>query len=112
MAKMMNQPGRGVSDWIVQRLSAYILLAYFTVLAAWWLFGDDGFLAWYGFIMSTPMKIFSVLAVLSLAGHAWVGMWTVGTDYIKPVCIRQGYQIAIALALAIYVIWTLTIFWG
>ncbi len=36
-----------------------------------------------GFFAQLPMKMFSTLAVLATAAHAWIGMWTVGTDYIR-----------------------------
>ena len=30
------------------------------------------------------MKIAGTLAVLSTVAHAWIGLWTMGTDYIRP----------------------------
>jgi succinate dehydrogenase / fumarate reductase membrane anchor subunit len=30
----------------------------------------------------TVMRIFSYWLLLSLAAHAWIGMWTVFTDYL------------------------------
>ena len=34
------------------------------------------------------MKIFSLAALVSICAHAWIGMWTLSTDYLKPVVLR------------------------
>ena len=113
MAKSVTNFSRnGVSDWLVQRVSAVVLTAYLLVLVAWYLLCDGGFENWQMFMFSLPMKIFSILAVLSLVGHAWVGIWAISTDYLKHVCVRLAFQIATVLALLVYLIWALTIFWG
>ena len=113
MAKSVtNFSGNGVSDWLVQRVSAVVLTAYLVTLVVWCVACGGGYEKWHSFMMSMPMKVFSILAVLSLVGHAWVGVWAISTDYIKPVCVRLAFQIATILALLVYLIWALTIFWG
>jgi len=64
------------------------------------------------------MKVFSTLAVLATAAHAWIGMWTVGTDYIRAhyfgahaTALRVIYQFACLAALFVYVVVGLQIFW-
>ena len=59
------------------------------------------------------------LAILSLAAHAWIGMWAVGTDYLtermmgsKGNVLRLAFQIACSLVIFIYVIWGIQILWG
>ena len=37
---------------------------------------------WKALFEQTWMRIFSLLAILSLAAHAWIGMWAVLTDYL------------------------------
>lgn len=61
-------------------------------------------------MLSMPMRLFSVLAVISLAGHAWVGMWTVFTDYIKSSGLRLVLQAAMILAVIVYLFWGVMIF--
>jgi succinate dehydrogenase / fumarate reductase, membrane anchor subunit len=58
------------------------------------------------------MRIFSLLALLSLFYHAWIGIWTVITDYIKPVALRLIIEIIVVLALICYLIWGIEILWG
>ena len=112
--------GSGSRDWIVQRLSA-VILAVYTILSLGWILLHPGFdyTAWYGFMMTLPMKIFSLLAILSLVGHAWVGMWTVFTDYITPAQVgpsasayRLILQCATIVAIIVFMVWGIQIFWA
>ena len=68
---------------------------------------------------SVPMVLFSTLMVLSTAAHAWIGMWTVGTDYIRDhyfgrhsTAFRMAYQGGCLLILFVYVVWALQLFWS
>lgn len=110
----------GVSDWILQRVSAVILAVYFVVIIAWLLWaGEVTYTAWHDFMTCTVMRIFSLLAILSLAAHAWIGMWTVFTDYLtvrqmgaKASFIRLLAQVVMGLAIFVYVVWGIIILWG
>ena len=42
------------------------------------------FAALTAFFGSPAMKIAGTLAVLSTVAHAWIGLWTIGTDYLRP----------------------------
>ena len=57
------------------------------------------------------IRIFTLLAVLSLAAHAWIGLWTVGTDYIKATAVRIAYQSLVILILLALLLWTVQIIW-
>ena len=97
-------------DWIVQRISAVILAVYSLVMVAWFLTHKPTFELWQGFMLSLPMRLFSLLAVIALAGHAWVGMWTVFTDYIKSSGLRLVLQSAMIIATIVYLFWGVMIF--
>ena len=65
------------------------------------------------------MQAFSTMAILSIVAHAWVGMWTIGTDYIRPhyfggiaTTARFIYQTVCILMLFFYTVWALQIFWS
>ena len=110
----------GVSDWILQRVSAVILAVYFVVIVGW-LFNvsDLSYTAWHDFMTCTVMRVFSLLAIVALAAHAWIGMWTVFTDYLtvrqmgsKASFIRLLAQVGMALVIFVYVVWGIMILWG
>lgn len=110
----------GMSDWLVQRVSAVILAVYMVVILGWIaLQGEVTYENWSAFMGSTCMRIFGLMALASLAGHAWVGLWTVTTDYLtvrqmgaKATFLRLAAQVGMGTLVFVYVVWGLKIFWG
>ncbi len=108
----------GLSDWLVQRVTAVILAAFFAFIALK-LVGGVTYAEWAALFAQTWMKVFTLLAVLSLGAHAWIGMWGVFTDYLterlmgsKGNVLRIGLQLLTSLALVVYVIWAVQIIWS
>ena len=115
---------RGLLDFVVQRVSAFIMAAYVCVLLWFFLANDMSHQVLVDFFLSTPMQIFSALTILSILGHAWVGLWTIGTDYIQrahlefipglanfSTAIRFSYQAVCLLVMSIYLIWAMKLIW-
>jgi succinate dehydrogenase / fumarate reductase, membrane anchor subunit len=103
----------GLRDWVVQRVSSIILALYVLFLLGFILFNPSlDYFTWQQLFANGWMRIFSLLTLLSLMAHAWVGMWTIVTDYIKPPVLRLLVQVIIVLALIIYFIWGVEILWG
>lgn len=107
----------GLSDWLVQRVTAVILLAFFGFIAVR-LAGGVNYSEWSALFAQTWMKVFTLLAVLSFAAHAWIGMWGVFTDYLterllgaKGNVLRIGLQLLTSLSLVVYVIWAVLVIW-
>ena len=110
----------GVHDWLVQRVSAVILLAYFVFLAIY--VGRNPeltYLQWQSLFASTWMRAFSLMALLSLCAHAWIGMWTVFTDYLTSNVLGQAatvvrllFQLLCLLVLFAYFVWCVKILWS
>ena len=108
----------GLTDFIVQRVTAVILAAYTFCLVGFFLTGEPTtHERLVGFFGSMPMQVFSTLALLATLAHAWIGMWTVGTDYLRPAHIgaatrvRFVYQIACLLTMFVYLVWALRLIW-
>ena len=103
----------GLYDWMIQRVTAVILLAY-TIFMIGYLLLNPGldYAQWSSLFECTSMRIFTLLALLSMAAHAWIGLWSVTTDYIKPTGIRFVVQSVCGLLTFIYVVWGIQILWG
>ena len=109
----------GLSDFVVQRVTAVVIALYVLCLAGFFLANPDvTYETLRGFFGALPMRMFSTFAVLAIAAHAWIGMWTVGTDYIRghyfgarATVVRVAYQFGCLGVLFIYVLWALQIFW-
>jgi len=103
----------GLYDWMIQRVTAVVLLCYTIFMIGYLAFGADlSYDMWKGLFEGTAMRIFTLLAVLSFAAHVWIGMWSVSTDYIKPTGARFLFQSACGLLTFIYVVWSIQILWG
>jgi len=119
MVTAVTSMGRsGLYDWLMQRVTAVILLAYF-LYVGFVLLGGVDYVAWKELYTQTWMRVFSLLALLSLGIHAWVGLWAVFTDYLTERMmgsmgnvLRFGAQVFCAVTMFTYVVWGIQIFWG
>src|SRR5690606_38514226 len=103
----------GLADWLMQRATAVILLVYTLFMVGVFLVIPNlDYQSWIGLFQCTWMRIFSMLALLSIAAHAWIGLWTVATDYIEPTGIRLVFRLFVILALFAFVVWGVQVLWG
>ncbi|MFP5411404.1 MAG: succinate dehydrogenase, hydrophobic membrane anchor protein [Gammaproteobacteria bacterium] len=103
----------GLRDWLAQRITAVILVVYTLVLLGW-LFAlpELSYGSWAGMFASTWMKVLTLLALVSLVWHAWVGVRDIFMDYIKPTGLRLFLLIGTIVALVGYAIWAIMILWS
>ena len=110
----------GLADFVLQRASAVVLALYAGSIVCWFLVNESvihaQLAAYFG---SMPMRLFSTLALLATGVHGWIGMWTVGTDYVQEhyfgrhaTVFRLLYLAGVALVLFVYVAWGLALFWS
>jgi succinate dehydrogenase / fumarate reductase membrane anchor subunit len=114
MVTTVTSYGRsGLSDWLVQRVSAVILAAYSIFMVAYLLLNPQiDFSQWQALFNCTSMRIFSLMALLSLGAHCWIGLWSISTDYLKPFLLRFVFQMVVGLLMFIYTIWGVQLLWG
>ncbi|MGJ8515224.1 succinate dehydrogenase, hydrophobic membrane anchor protein [Carnimonas bestiolae] len=114
MVTVITNLGRsGLSDWLVQRISAVVLALYSLFLVAYVLFHPElDYSTWSALFQGTGMRIFTLAALLSIAAHAWIGLWTIFTDYVKCTRLRLVLQVVVILALFTFVIWSVQVLWG
>jgi succinate dehydrogenase / fumarate reductase membrane anchor subunit len=112
MNSVTNIGRNGIQDWIIQRVSAYVLAFYTLFLLGFFVTTDVDYQSWSALFDQAWFKIFTLLALLSIGAHAWVGLWTVSTDYIKSAMQRFLFQAAFILVIFVYVVWGIQIIWG
>ncbi|CAK7028460.1 succinate dehydrogenase, hydrophobic membrane anchor protein [Saezia sanguinis] len=105
----------GLKDWLAQRVTA-VLMALFIVVLALRVICTSGALGYEGWVaVFTPqwMKVLTLLTILALLYHVWVGVRDVFMDYIKPVGLRLFLHVFTLVWLigcsgwAIQVLWSL-----
>jgi succinate dehydrogenase / fumarate reductase membrane anchor subunit len=120
VSSVTNFGRSGLSDWLIQRVSAVILLLYVVCHSAIILSTPEmSYAQWRDLFAGTTMRIFSLLTLLALCAHAWIGMWTVATDYLtrrmmgsKATLVRLVFLVGCIAVLAIYFIWGVIILWS
>jgi succinate dehydrogenase / fumarate reductase membrane anchor subunit len=113
VTSVTNFSRSGLSDWVLQRVSAVILATYAIFIVGYLLCTPElTFGQWKELFSMTSVRIYTLLAVLALVAHAWVGLWTIATDYIKPALIRFLFNAAVIGTLFVLVVWSIEILWG
>ena len=120
VTQVTSMSRNGVSDWIIQRVSAVVLAAYTLCILGFVLMNPDlDFAAWSAYFNHSAMKVFTMLAIIATCAHAWIGMWTIGSDYLQQHTIwsaatflRAVYQIGCVLVIIAYLLWGINILWG
>ncbi len=103
----------GLRDWLAQRITAIVMVLYTLLFVALLLAAPTlDFAGWRQIFASEPVKLATLLFLLSLFLHAWVGMRNIFMDYVASGGARLAlYTIVIAL-LIVYAGWSFAILWG
>ncbi|MFA5171127.1 MAG: succinate dehydrogenase, hydrophobic membrane anchor protein [Sulfuriferula sp.] len=103
----------GLRDWLAQRVTAVVMALYTLFMVGYLLLQTPlDFVAWQGLFHSLPVRLASLLFVLSLFIHGWVGMRDIFMDYVHPTLIRLALHVAVILALVVYAAWAVQILWS
>ena len=110
----------GVTNWLVQRISAVVMTAYIFFVTAY-LLANPGisYAQWAELNSLLSMRLFSLITMASIASHAWIGIWCVLTDYVtvrllgpKADMIRKVLQAGMVAVIVVYFGWAIVILWG
>lgn len=114
MVTTVTSLGRsGLHDWFVQRLSAVVMAFYSIFLFSFVLTTPElSYELWVALFKHPVIKAVSILVVILLSLHIWIGMWIVSTDYIKPLAIRMIFQAALILFCLVLILWGVQILWS
>jgi succinate dehydrogenase / fumarate reductase, membrane anchor subunit len=103
----------GLRDWLIQRVTAVVMVVYTLALVGYWLVQPAiNYDAWTLFFSSNLVRTFTLLFLISLYYHAWIGVRDIVMDYVKPAFIRLFIHVSVILVLLLYVIWSVQILWG
>lgn len=120
VTNVTNLSRSGLYDWMAQRVSAVVLAIYTLFLLGYLIANPDlTYEQWHGLFSQNWMRIFSLLTLVALSVHAWVGMWTISTDYLTPMALGKSatvvrflFQTVCGLAMFVLFVWGVQILWG
>lgn len=111
--QVTNFGAGGLGPWFIQRVSALILGAYLFFIAGFVLtHAQVDYETWRGLFAGCGMKVFSLATLLSLLSHAWIGIWTVVTDYVHPYVIRSILMLLVIAGLFASLVWGIQLLWS
>jgi succinate dehydrogenase / fumarate reductase membrane anchor subunit len=91
----------GQRPWVLQRVTALLLLTLVTLGAAALLVGPPlNYARWHAFATSIPGSLLIMALSAAVCLHAWVGMRDIVVDYVHPVAARLTILTLIALTLS------------
>jgi len=103
----------GLRDWLIQRITAVVMALYSVVLAGYLLLQPRlDYDVWTGLFSGQPMRTFTLLFLLSVLYHAWIGIRDIVMDYVKPAGVRLAIHVQVILVSLLYAIWAVQILWG
>jgi succinate dehydrogenase / fumarate reductase, membrane anchor subunit len=103
----------GLRDWLIQRVSAVLMIVYTLAIAGYLLLQPVvDYNVWTLLFSSNVVRSFTLLFLLGVFYHAWIGVRDIVMDYVKPAAVRLLIHVMAILALLLYAIWSVQILWG
>ena len=103
----------GLGDWLLQRLTAVVMLVYTIAMGATIVAQrPDSYAGWKTLFSAGFVRLGTMLFFIALLYHAWVGMRDILMDYVHATGLRLALQVAVGLALLAYLVWSASILWG
>lgn len=113
VSNVTSLTGNGLKDWLIQRVTSVYLLLYAAYLAFFFAKNPDlEYEAWRLLFQCTVFKIATVVVLFALSFHAWIGLWTVTTDYLKNTAIRLSVQMGLLTWILFQLVYGLFMIWG
>lgn len=103
----------GLRDWLAQRVTAVIMVVY-TALILSVVAGLPRMDYWQWKVLwqAPVVKFATLLFMVSLLFHAWVGVRNIFMDYIKDPALRLTLYVLTLGALFWYGVWSVQILWS
>ncbi|QTS83691.1 succinate dehydrogenase, hydrophobic membrane anchor protein [Coxiella endosymbiont of Amblyomma nuttalli] len=102
----------GYQSWFIQRMTALLSGIYGVFIVVFlWVYHPISYLQWHALFDHWLVKIMTLIVIFNVLLHAWIGLWTIFTDYVKNKFMRLVFQTVICLLLIAYFIWAIEFFW-
>ena len=103
----------GWRDWLVQRVTAVIMLLYtFFFIAVLIALPQLDYVRWRALWSVPVMRYATIFFVIAALLHAWVGVRNIFMDYVKDAGLRLMLYVLVILTLVAYGVWAWQILWG
>jgi succinate dehydrogenase / fumarate reductase membrane anchor subunit len=103
----------GLRDWLIQRISAVVMAVYGLSMAVYLLMLPRlDYDVWTGLFSSLAVRTFTLLFLLCLFFHAWIGIRDIVMDYVNSAGVRLVIHVLVVLVSLLYTIWSVQILWG
>lgn len=103
----------GLRDWLIQRATAVVMAVYSMFMIFWLLMQPQlDYDTWTGLFSSLPIRTFTLVFLICLFYHAWIGLRSIVMDYVKPAGVRLAIHVLVILLSLLYTIWSVQILWG
>ena len=103
----------GLRDWLIQRITAVIMVIYTFVITGYLIIQPAiDYNAWTLLFSSNVVRTFTLLFLLCIFYHAWIGVRDIVMDYVKPAAVRLFLYVLVIITLMLYAIWSVQILWG
>ncbi len=103
----------GLRDWLVQRVTAVVMAVYAVVLLLMLLVkGPSDHASWKAMFVPQWWRLASLIFLLSVFWHAWIGVRDILMDYVHATSTRLVLQVGVILLLVAYALWSVQILWS
>ena len=113
VGRLFSLTGSGFWDWVLQRVSALVILSYSIFMAAFfWTHSGLDYATWMSLCSNFWFKLGTFLTFLFIVIHAWIGLWMVVGDYIHCKFLAKTINIALILSYAAMLIFLAQLLWS
>jgi len=102
----MSRTASGLRAWVLQRITAIYLGLFTLYLLVLLLAGGHGdWRQWRDLFAQPLMSVATLLYVLAMLLHAWIGVRDVLIDYVRPLALRISLLALVGLGLVACGLW-------
>ena len=103
----------GLKEWLIQRITAVVMVAYSLAIGVVVLIRlPMDYERWKALFAPQWFRVLTLLFLLCLFWHAWIGVRDILMDYVQSLAARLTAQVLVVLALVAYALWSVTILWS